>query len=169
MISEQDAVGIIELAESHGIEVRLDGGWGVDALLGRQTRPHNDIDLFIEKRHAETFTGLLRRAGFRQTQEPYTTPDHTVWRDLCGRIVDLHLFEFDAGGAYRFEGATYPPETFGAVGRIAGKQVRCIPPAEQVAFHLGYEHDENDLRDVRLLCERFGLPVPDEYNESLNE
>lgn len=169
MISERDAVGIISLAESHGIEVRLDGGWGVDALLGRQTRPHNDIDLFIEKRHGAMFTELLRRAGFAEIREPYTTPGHTVWRDSCGRIVDLHLFEFGAGGTYRFEGSVYPAATFGAAGCIAGRKVRCIPPAEQVAFHCGYEHDENDRRDVRLLCERFGLPLPDEYNESSKE
>ncbi|MFA7545419.1 MAG: aminoglycoside nucleotidyltransferase, partial [Anaerovoracaceae bacterium] len=30
-------------------------------------------------------------------------------------------------------------------------------------FHLGYEHDENDVHDVRLLCERFNIPIPNEY------
>lgn len=167
MIGERDAIQLIDLAKSHGIEVRIDGGWGVDALLGRQTRPHNDIDLFLEKRHGAAFTGLLRRAGFAEIREPYTTADHTVWRDSCGRIVDLHLFEFGADGTYRFEGVSYPADTFGEEGRIAGRKVRCIPPAEQVAFHLGYEPDQNDRQDVRLLCERFGLPVPEEYNVSL--
>jgi aminoglycoside-2''-adenylyltransferase len=30
-----------------GIEVWLDGGWGVDALLGRQTRPHAGLDIIV--------------------------------------------------------------------------------------------------------------------------
>ena len=32
-----------------------DGGWGVDALLGTQTRVHNDIDLFVEKSIAKIY------------------------------------------------------------------------------------------------------------------
>jgi len=32
-----------------GIEIWLDGGWGVDALLGEQTRPHEDLDIVVEQ------------------------------------------------------------------------------------------------------------------------
>jgi len=32
-----------------------------------------------------------------------------------------------------------------------------------VKFHTGYELDDNDWHDVRLLCERFQIAVPDEY------
>lgn len=41
--------------------------------------------------------------------------------------------------------------------------VRCIDAENQVLFYLGYEHDENDMHDVKLLCERFNIPVPSEY------
>ena len=37
--------------ELHGFRVYLDGGWGVDALLKRESRIHNDIDLFVELKH----------------------------------------------------------------------------------------------------------------------
>lgn len=163
MVSAEDAIEIIGMAESADIEVRLDGGWGVDALLGRQTRPHNDIDLFIERRHAERFAGILLQAGFRTVRTDFTTPAHTVWRDDRSRIVDLHLFEFAEDGSYLFEGMNYPAGTFGATGRIAGKEVRCIPAEEQVLFHLGYEHDAEDLHDVLSLCDRFGIPIPEQY------
>jgi len=33
-----------------GIEVWVDGGWGVDALLGEETRPHSDLDLALPLR-----------------------------------------------------------------------------------------------------------------------
>ncbi len=45
-----------------------------------------------------------------------------------------------------------------------GHPVRCIPPEWMVKFHSGYTLDENDYHDVRLLCERFGIPLPEEYN-----
>lgn len=33
----------------------------------------------------------------------------------------------------------------------------------QVAFHCGYDYDAYDMHDVRLLCERFGIPLPEAY------
>lgn len=163
MITEKDAIEIINEAEKHGIAVFLDGGWGVDALLEEQTREHNDIDLFMEKRHAETFVSLLKQKDFNEVPKEYTTPAHTIWQDARNRIVDLHLYESAGDDSFLFEGNRYPADTFSAVGRIAGKEVCCIPPREQVLFHCGYESDANDLHDVKLLCERFGIPVPEEY------
>lgn len=165
MMSETDAIEIIADAEHHGISVFLDGGWGVDALLGRETRDHNDVDLFIEKGKGEEFVALLKRKGFHKIREDYTTPAHTVWQDAGERVVDLHLYEPGENGTFLFEGNSYPAETFSAVGHIAGREVRCIPPQEQVLFHCGYEWDENDVRDVHLLCEHFGIPVPEEYRK----
>ena len=31
-----------------GVDVRVPGGWAVDALLGEQTRIHSDFDLWLE-------------------------------------------------------------------------------------------------------------------------
>jgi lincosamide nucleotidyltransferase A/C/D/E len=52
---------------------------------------------------------------------------------------------------------------FSGIGKIGDKAVKCIDAKNQVLFHLGYEHDENDVHDVRLLCERFNIPIPNEY------
>lgn len=163
MVTEHDALEIIEMAQRNGISVWLDGGWGVDALLGRQTRKHRDIDLFIELRHGERCMELLREAGFAEVLYDYTTDSHRVWTDRRGRTVDLHLFERSSAGEVVFEGAAYPATVFDGVGRIGGKPISCIPPAEQVAFHTGYAHDGDDEHDVRLLCERFGIEVPEAY------
>ena len=45
------AWALYDLFGSHGITVWVDGGWGVDALLGRQTRPHSDLDIAL--RHSD--------------------------------------------------------------------------------------------------------------------
>lgn len=163
MVTENDVLELLTLADELGIEVRIDGGWGVDALLGRPTRTHNDIDLFIDERHGGPFIQRLEEAGFRETACSFSTPAHRCWEDAAGRIVDLHLFRRGVDDTYFFEGATYPADIFSATGRIGGRQVLCIPAREQVLFHLGYAHDANDAHDVRLLCAHFGIPVPEEY------
>lgn len=49
MVSKTDAIEIITYAEENDINIWIDGGWGVDALLEEETRVHNDIDLFVEE------------------------------------------------------------------------------------------------------------------------
>jgi lincosamide nucleotidyltransferase A/C/D/E len=43
-----DVIEIYTTLADLGICVWIDGGWGVDALLGRQTRSHKDLDIAIE-------------------------------------------------------------------------------------------------------------------------
>ena len=38
---------LVAQLEQAGIQVWLDGGWGIDALLGRDTRPHHDLDIVV--------------------------------------------------------------------------------------------------------------------------
>jgi lincosamide nucleotidyltransferase A/C/D/E len=49
------------------------------------------------------------------------------------------------------------------VGVIGDRTVRCISPEYLVRFHTGYEPDDDDWHDVSMLCERFGIAVPGEY------
>ncbi|MDD2285483.1 MAG: aminoglycoside nucleotidyltransferase [Eubacteriales bacterium] len=163
MVTKTDAVEIITYAEENEISIWIDGGWGVDALIGEETRVHNDIDLFVEESNSKKFIKILRGKGFIEITEAYTTKSHTVWRDTKGRIIDLHIFKFNRQGYIVFEGEEYPPDVFSGIGKIGNKVVKCIDAENQVLFHLGYEHDENDVHDVKLLCERFNIPVPNEY------
>ncbi len=163
MVNKEDAIEIILYAEENEIDIWLDGGWGVDALLGEETRHHNDIDLFVEEKNGKTFIEILKEKGFTEVIEAYTTTDHMVWKDAKDRIIDLHVFEFNEQGDLIFEGKSYPSNVFSGIGEIGDKVVKCINAENQVLFHLGYEHDENDIHDVRLLCERFNIPVPSVY------
>jgi len=42
-----DLIGLLRLLDSASIDTWLDGGWGVDALLHEQTRPHKDMDVVV--------------------------------------------------------------------------------------------------------------------------
>ena len=163
MVREKDAAAILNLATEHGIKVFLDGGWGVDALIGRETRMHNDIDLFIEDADYHRFVEILKDRGFSEVIEEYTTENHTVWKDGKDRIVDLHRFSYVQNDMISYEGELFPQTVFSGRGTIGNSAVDCIEPQSQVMFHLGYEHDENDAHDVMLLCDTFGISVPKEY------
>jgi lincosamide nucleotidyltransferase A/C/D/E len=45
MMSRNDVLEVLEHLAGHDIDVWVDGGWGIDALVGSQTRPHGDLDL----------------------------------------------------------------------------------------------------------------------------
>jgi lincosamide nucleotidyltransferase A/C/D/E len=42
-----DVVEILGWLRAASADVWLDGGWGVDALVGEQTREHKDLDLIV--------------------------------------------------------------------------------------------------------------------------
>jgi lincosamide nucleotidyltransferase A/C/D/E len=62
----------------------------------------------------------------------------------------------------------YPAESLTGQGTIAGTGVRCISPVWLVRFHTGYELHDTDFHDVRALCAKFGIALPDEYREGVD-
>src|SRR5215216_1451985 len=106
---------VVELLEADGIAVWLDGGWGVDALLGRQTREHDDLDLVVELDDASLLIGLLCGLGYQVVAG--APPKSFVMVDIGGRQVDLHpvTFSADGGGIYEMEEGkewVYPAQRF---------------------------------------------------------
>ena len=49
MLEASDLLAVLGQLDRAGVVIWLDGGWGVDALLGRQSRPHQDLDLVIDR------------------------------------------------------------------------------------------------------------------------
>jgi len=45
MVPADEVVRVLDRLEQDALAAWLDGGWGVDALVGRQTRPHKDVDI----------------------------------------------------------------------------------------------------------------------------
>ena len=66
MLSARDAVALCELLEQRSIHYWVVGGWGVDALLGRETRPHKDLDLLLALGDLPRLWRLLGEHGFTQ-------------------------------------------------------------------------------------------------------
>jgi len=61
-----DVVEILGWFRAASADVWLDGGWGVDALVGEQTREHKDLDLIVRDAHEPRMREVLATHGFRQ-------------------------------------------------------------------------------------------------------
>jgi len=162
-MSAEDAAALVDLLERAGVDVWLDGGWGVDALLGEQTRPHDDLDLVVPLAHVPTLEEALARRGYGLAGGG--APMSFELTDADGRQVDVHPVVFDdgGGGVYRLrtgEDWVYPAEGFAGNGTVAARPVRCLTPEVQVLCHAGYDLDEDDQRDLRALADRFDLELP---------
>jgi lincosamide nucleotidyltransferase A/C/D/E len=161
-------VEVVDRLEQHGIDVWLDGGWGVDALLERETREHDDLDLVAELRQSEQIIGLLGDLGYELVDG--APPVSYVLVDRRGRQVDVHPVTFDADGhgVYELRDGRqwlYPAEGFTGTGSVASRPVRCLTPEVQVLVHAGYELTEKDYRELYLLRERFGVDLPEHLVE----
>ena len=155
-------VEILALFEANDIAVVVDGGWGVDALLGAQSRPHADLDIVVQDRDVPRMRRLLGTQGYHDVPRDDSRFFNFVLGDVQGHLLDIHTFTFDEHGHNVF-GLDYLPEMLTGRGTIAGHPVHCIPPDWMVRFHSGYALDADDFHDVRLLCERFGIPLPAEF------
>lgn len=165
-MTADEVTAVMDRLHRANIEAWLDGGWGVDALLGEQTRKHADLDLVIELRMADAACDALGSAGYVPTTDE--RPTRLVLKTQDGRQIDLHTVEFDEGGggvqalpngrSYR-----YPPEGFAARGIVAGREFPCLTAEVQIECHTGYAPTDVDRRDVSLLAERFNLPQPPGY------
>jgi lincosamide nucleotidyltransferase A/C/D/E len=161
-------VQLMQLFDQHGIEVFVDGGWGVDALLGEQTRPHGDLDIALQHKDVPKLRALLEAGGYQDVPRDDTRECNFVMGDEQGHEVDFHSYTFDAHGKLIF-GVEYPFDSLTGSGSIKGYPVKCISAEWMVKFHSGYELDENDYRDVSALCERFGIALPTEYESFTRE
>jgi lincosamide nucleotidyltransferase A/C/D/E len=150
--------------EAAGIEVWVDGGWAIDALLGEQTRPHDDLDLVVRLEDITRLEHALAELGYVVGHGGAPLSVELV--DAEGHQVDAHPFATapSADGHYRMaDGGTwiFPAHGFAGTGRIGGRDIACLTPDVVLVSHsTGYVLDEAHERDVRALAERYGLPMP---------
>ena len=150
-----------------GLDVWLDGGWGVDALLGFQTRAHADLDIAIQQKDILHLRSYLEADGFHDVERDDTCPWNFVLGDAAGHDIDVHVIVFDAGGNGIYgppeRGEMYPAASLSGTGEVGGHPVRCISAEYMVQFHTGYALRSHDFADVAALCERFNVAYPAEY------
>lgn len=163
-MSAESVIVLLGRLAAAGCAVWVAGGWGVDALLGRPTREHEDLDLAHRADQEAELTAALGALGYVLAED--ARPVRWVLRDGHGGQVDLHPLVFAADGSARQESFTpgrpyeYPADCF-VTGSIGGRTVPCLSARQQVAFHAGYPPRERDVLDMRSLRAAFPeLPAP---------
>ena len=145
-----------------GITVWIDGGWGVDALLGEQTREHADLDIAVHRKDNGQLRQLLESDGYKEEPRYDSSEFMYVMQNNAGEIVDIHVFEYDENGKNTY-GIGYPFGSLTGTGVIGGQEVNCIDPQWQFKFKTGYEPKEKDIHDVCALSKKFGFELPKKY------
>jgi len=168
MMQAVDVVEFINELELASIDVWIDGGWGVDALIKEQTRPHKDLDIVIQKKDIEKLCELLEAKGYKEAKLEIARPFNFVYGDKNSREIDVHVIVIDNDGNGIYgpaeNGEMYPASALsGFVGVIEGKTVKCTSPEWMVQTHTGYELGETDFHDAVALCEKFNIEYPEEY------
>ena len=57
-------VRLLDRLEGSGARCWVDGGGGIDALLGQQSREHRDLDLVVDEEDLTATIDLLRDEGY---------------------------------------------------------------------------------------------------------
>lgn len=167
MVTANAAAELISRLRSHGVRCWLMGGWGVDALLGRQSRPHKDLDVLVLVDDLADLDHVLGRHGFTRTLiweeenrwlevDGHRLPTAFVATGPAGVELDVHVVEITA----RAEVVVLcdvpwqlGPGALDGRGRVGGVAVACVSADAQVAMHDGYDLPEAHRRDVALLQE----------------
>lgn len=118
-----EALGAFDEAK---VETVLIGGWGIDALGGRQLRPHADLDLLVDEDDFERATATLEGLGYRPWNRSGPGPIGELqrfsvaqtFRDGALRVVELHAVVLE-----RLRTDT---------GSIGGRPVTCLTPEDQM-------------------------------------
>jgi lincosamide nucleotidyltransferase A/C/D/E len=159
---DDEAVSLYTLLTGQGVRVWVGGGWGIDALLGEQTRPHKDFDAPVSLDDLSTLANVLANCGLtlkeiwgknRWVAHPVQLPvigrrelgisavaTAFVVRESASLELDIHVLTLNGRGcgipAWNAD-ITYSPDALAGQGVIAGTRVRCLSARMQMATHTG--------------------------------
>lgn len=151
-------VEILHVLDGAGVRYWLAGGWGIDALSGRQARRHDDADIVLDdfERQIGPACEALGAAGFRvvaRNDRPAALlADQWALDDGSGCRIDL--LELEAGVLAEILGGDgAPPDgaDLYAQGRVDGYRAPCLSAAAQRVLHSGFAARPVDRHDLRLL------------------
>jgi lincosamide nucleotidyltransferase A/C/D/E len=172
MMTSHDVLRVLDGLHIAGVQTVLAGGWGIDALAGRQSRSHRNLNLIVDEHHAASALEALAALGFHFITD--AGPARFVARTNDGRSVELVAVTADRTET-GVDGRRYqhPANAFAGRGFVVGRPVRCLSATAQVLAH-PYRADDtegdvtrshHDRHDLRLLAERSEIAIAVPHGE----
>jgi lincosamide nucleotidyltransferase A/C/D/E len=154
----KDLMQVLDVIESIGCRYWLEGGWGIDALVGQQTRDHQDVDVDFDASREDELIAALEDLGYHERLDERPTRLELEASD--GRVVDLHPLQLDPSGDARQQAPDgtwwhFRSEWF-TTGQLENRTVPCYTAEGQRYFHSGYQLRGVDLHDLATLHRHSG-------------
>lgn len=147
-----EVVTIVEWLEAANVTYQINGGWGVDGLVGRQTRRHRDLDLIIDEEEVPDFLDWLADRGYRAVED--WLPVRIELASPAGR-VDVHPMRIDATGDGVQQGLDHQVYVHAAAertrGRVGGRTVVVANADRARELRAGYQIRDVDRHDLNQL------------------
>ena len=153
---------VIAVTQAADISVWLFGGWGLDARIGRITREHGDVEIWVERTHADRSKALLVGAGaVALTTQPPEEACEFTWDDV---LFSSAYFDRQPDGSFsqprgRFSDWVFPPGSFGDdPGTLDGTPVLAMSVSGMLAMKEQFPQLRNgrpwrqkDIDDIEIL------------------
>lgn len=153
-----DLIGYIdeEMESLYGnrLKYRVAGGWAVDGVLGKVTRPHDNVDVMVPRKNLPRFEMLLEDYGMEIRPEGRNR--HAEGRGVVADVVVL----YPIGEDYAFETPYHNPGAPIPKRFLKGKRVKLEgikftalnPTALYFAKITAKERCERDLKDAKNIA-----------------
>lgn len=163
-MSAEEVLELYDLLTKRDITIWIDGGWAVDALLGEQTRNHQDLDIAIQHKDLLALKNFLESLGYKEISRDEEKMWDLVLVNDEGKEIEVHTFTFDSEGKVIEEEYWngYSADSLAGMGTIAGQQVRCVSLSQLVKTHNKNKRElkATDHQDMELLSKKFGVVFP---------
>lgn len=153
IVTKENLIKVLDLLDSIKMRYWIDGGWGVDILLGKQKREHRDVDVDFDGKFTETLLDKLKEEGYEIVVD--WSPSRIELSHPKLGYIDVHplIINEDGsarqanpqGGWYEFKAEWFSTAVF------EGRVIPCISAEAQKIFHNGYELREVDKIDMKNL------------------
>lgn len=157
MASRESFLLIVDMLKSLNIRYWIEGGWGIDVLIGKQTRPHRDIDVDFDADYENVLLDRLTGMGYQIITDARPTRIE-LYHSMHG-FIDIHPFIISdqggmkqanpEGGWFELEASWFSEATF------EGRKIPCVSIQGQRLFHSGYDLREIDYADLKNLNDAF--------------
>ena len=156
-VDKRSFLMIIDMLAELNIQYWVEGGWGIDVLIGKQTREHRDIDIDFDAAFEDLLINKLKNMGYQITADFLPTRAE-LYHPVHG-YIDIHPFIISESGNMRQanpDGGWFDLEaSWFSDSEFEGRVIPCVSIEGQRLFHSGYDLREIDQADLERLNNAF--------------